>query len=55
MLRLHHGEQVELQSSRDPDPAWRRIDEFAPGRYDFVYLEDGPYHWRVQVTRREHE
>jgi len=55
VLRLHHGELVELQSSRDPDPAWRRIDEFAPGRYGFVYLEDGPNRWRVQVTRREHE
>ena len=25
------------------------------GRYGFAYLEDGPYHWRVEVTRREHE
>ena len=55
VLRLHHGERVELQSSSDPDPAWRRIDKFAPGRYGFAYLEDGPYRWRVQVTRREHE
>lgn len=52
VLRLHHDERVELQSSSDPYPVWRRINEFASGRYGFVYLEDGPRRWRVQVTRR---
>jgi len=29
--------------------------ELAAGRYGFAYLEDGPSHWRLQVTRREEE
>lgn len=53
LLRLGHGEEVELWSRRDPFPVWRRVDELASGRYGFVYLEDGPDHWRVLVTRRE--
>ena len=53
LLRLGHGEDVELWSRRDPFPVWRRVDELASGRYGFVYLEDGPDHWRVLVTRRE--
>lgn len=53
LLRLHHGEDVELWSGRDPLPVWQRVDELAPGGYGFVYLEDGPGHWRVLVTRRE--
>jgi len=53
LLRLGHGEDVELWSRRDPFPVWQRVDELASGRYGFVYLEDGPDHWRVLVTRRE--
>jgi uncharacterized protein (DUF2249 family) len=53
LLRLGSGEQVELRSSSDPFPVWQRIDELAPGRYGFAYLDDGPGRWRVQVTRRE--
>ncbi len=53
LLRLGHGEDVELWSRHDPFPVWQRADELAPGRYGFVYLEDGPDHWRVLVTRRE--
>lgn len=53
LLRLGHGEEVELWSRRDPFPVWLRVDELASGRYGFVYLEDGPDHWRVLVTRRE--
>ncbi len=52
LLRLGPGEQVELQSGSDPLLVWRRIDELAPGRCGFAYLEDGPGRWRVQVTRR---
>lgn len=53
LLRLHHGEDVELWSGRDPFPVWQRVDELAPGGYGFVYLEDGPVRWRVLVTRRD--
>jgi uncharacterized protein (DUF2249 family) len=53
LLRLGRGEDVELWSRRDPFPVWQRVDELAPGRYGFVYLEDGPVRWRVLVTRRQ--
>ena len=52
LLRLRRGEQVELRSGRDPAAIWRRMDELCSGGYGFVYLQDGPDRWRVQVTRR---
>ncbi|MGI8451662.1 MAG: hemerythrin domain-containing protein [Streptosporangiaceae bacterium] len=52
LLRLRPGEQVELRSGRDPWPVWQGMDDLCPGRYGFVYLQEGPEHWRLQVTRR---
>ena len=55
LRQLRPGERVELRSRRDPCPVWERMDELAPRRYGFVYLEDGPDHWQVRVTRRERD
>jgi uncharacterized protein (DUF2249 family) len=55
LLQLRRGEDVELRSRSDPFPVWQRMDEVAPLRYGFVYLEDGPDHWQVRVTRRGRE
>jgi uncharacterized protein (DUF2249 family) len=52
LMRLRGDEHVEIWSGRDPVPVWQRVDELAPGRYGFIYLEDGPDRWRVRVTRR---
>jgi uncharacterized protein (DUF2249 family) len=52
LLRLRRGERVELRSRTDPHLVWRQLDELSPGGYGFVYLQDGPDRWRVQVTRR---
>jgi uncharacterized protein (DUF2249 family) len=52
IMRLRHGERVELRSGRDPEAVWQRIDQISPGRYGFAYLEDGPARWRVEVTCR---
>jgi uncharacterized protein (DUF2249 family) len=52
LMRLRRDEHVEIRSRRDPFPVWQRIDELAPGRYGFIYLEEGPDRWRVRVTRR---
>ena len=52
LLRLRPRERVELRSGRDPWPVWRRMDGLHPGGYGFVYVQDGPQRWRVQVTRR---
>lgn len=53
LRQLRPGECVELRSRCDPCPVWQRMDELARRRYGFVYLEDGPDHWRVRVTHRE--
>ena len=53
LLRLDCGEQAELRSSSDPARVWQRLEELAPGRCRFAYLEDGPGRWRLQVPRRE--
>jgi len=55
LRQLRPGERVELLSRSDPCPVWQRMDELAPRRYGFDYLEDGPDHWRVRVTARERE
>jgi uncharacterized protein (DUF2249 family) len=52
LLRMHRGEQVELQSGTDLDPVWREVSELSHGGYRFTLLQDGPARWRMQVTRR---
>ncbi len=55
LLRLRRDEQVELQCGTDISPVWREIDRLSPGGYGFVFLQDGPDRWRMQVTRRHAE
>jgi uncharacterized protein (DUF2249 family) len=52
LLRLRRGEHVELQAGTDPHLVWEQLDALSPGGYGFVYLQDGPDRWRMQVTRR---
>jgi uncharacterized protein (DUF2249 family) len=52
LLRLRRGEHVELHAGTDPHLVWWQLDVLSPGRYGFVYLQDGPDRWRMQVTRR---
>jgi uncharacterized protein (DUF2249 family) len=52
LLRMHRGEQVELQSGTDLDPVWREVSELSHDGYRFTLLQDGPERWRMQVTRR---
>jgi uncharacterized protein (DUF2249 family) len=53
LLRLKRSEQVEIHSSVDPSPMCQRLTAADPGGYGIAYLERGPQHWRVQVTRRD--
>jgi Hemerythrin HHE cation binding domain len=53
LLRMHRGEQVELQSGTGLDPVWREISELSPGGYRFTVVQDGPPRWRMQVIRRK--
>jgi uncharacterized protein (DUF2249 family) len=52
LLRLRGGERVELESGNDPYPVWQRLRELGHGGYSFVYLDEGPDHWRVRVSLR---
>ncbi|MGH8862971.1 MAG: hemerythrin domain-containing protein [Jatrophihabitantaceae bacterium] len=52
LLRLKRSEQVEIRSAVDPSPMWQRLSAADPGGYGIAYLERGPQHWRVQITRR---
>ena len=53
LLRMRHGEQVELQADTDLDPVWREISELSPDGYQFTVLQDGPGRWRMRVIRRQ--
>jgi hypothetical protein len=55
LLRMRHGEQIELQSGADLSPVWREMDQISPGGYWFVSIEDGPGRCRMRVTRRQAE
>ncbi|HET9967309.1 MAG TPA: hemerythrin domain-containing protein, partial [Streptosporangiaceae bacterium] len=52
LLRMRHGEQVELQSGTELNPVWREVSELSPDGYRFTVVQDGPPRWRMQVTRR---
>jgi uncharacterized protein (DUF2249 family) len=52
LMRLGPDEQVELRCSSDPSPLWQRLSRADPGGYGLAYLERGPQHWRLEITRR---
>ena len=52
LLRMHRGDQVELESGTDLDQVWRMVSEVSPDDYQFTVVRDGPPRWRMQVTRR---
>jgi uncharacterized protein (DUF2249 family) len=51
LLRMRHGEQVELVSGADLEPVWREISELSPDGYRYTVAQDGPPRWRMRVTR----
>jgi hypothetical protein len=53
LLRLRADEHVELRSSNDLCRLWRQMDRIDPYGYGFVYLQEGPQRWAMQVTRRQ--
>ena len=53
LLRMHRGEQLELQSSDDLNPVWLQMSGLIPDGYRFTVLQDGPPRWRMRVARRQ--
>ena len=55
LLRLRPGECVELASSSDPSPMWRRLSYANPGGYRMASVQKGPPRWRIEVVKRSPE
>lgn len=52
LVRLEHGEKVEVRASVDPSPLWQRLLTGDPGGYEVTYQERGPDLWRIELMRR---
>lgn len=52
LMRMQHGECLELHGMTDPGPMLRQLASTHPGSYGFTYLECEPHRWRVVVRRR---
>lgn len=50
--RLQSGEALELCTSTNPQPLWRRLGRTGHRDYGWTVLEDGPPRWRIHITRR---
>jgi uncharacterized protein (DUF2249 family) len=55
LLRLRVGERVELRSSLDPSPLWRRVWQVDPAGFGVTQLHRGEPQWRVEIVRRPPE
>ena len=53
--RLRQGERLLVASSFELDGLWNALSSGRPGEYGWAYLEEGPEHWRAEVTRRAPE
>jgi uncharacterized protein (DUF2249 family) len=52
LVRMKPGETVELRAGIDLGPLWQRLCRAAPGGYGVALLQNGPTHWRVEITCR---
>ena len=55
LLRMRVGDEVELRSTADPGPLWRRVWHVDPSGFGVTYLHKGPPQWRVAIVRRPPE
>jgi uncharacterized protein (DUF2249 family) len=49
--QLATGEFMELVNDHDPQPLHRSFQMRMAGQFNWDYLEKGPVHWRVAITR----
>lgn len=50
--RLRPGERVLVRSGCELESLWTALTVGHPGEFGWAYLEEGPEHWRAEVTRR---
>lgn len=52
LMRMQHGECLELHGRTDPGPMLRQLASTHPDSFGFTYSEYEPHCWRVEVRRR---
>ncbi len=48
---LRRAETMEIVNDHDPRPLYYQMQAEQPGKFSWDYLENGPYVWRVRVTK----
>ena len=51
--QLRPGGTFVILNDHDPKPLRYQTEALWPGRYEWSYLEAGPLHWRVAITRAD--
>lgn len=50
--KLPSGDTMELINDHDPKPLWYQFQAERNGLFEWVYVEEGPYVWRVYIKKR---
>ena len=50
---LARAETMEIVNDHDPRPLYYQMQAEQPGEFSWDYLENGPYVWRVRITKRD--
>lgn len=45
------GRSLLLVNDHDPRPLRHQLDDRYPGQFSWIYREQGPLVWRVEITR----
>lgn len=51
VTRLVPGRSLLLVNDHDPRPLRHQLDDRYPGQFSWIYREQGPLVWRVEITR----
>ncbi|MBI3347361.1 MAG: DUF2249 domain-containing protein [Burkholderiales bacterium] len=49
---LDGAEAMEIVNDHDPRPLYYQMQAEQPGQFSWDYVENGPFVWRVRITRR---
>ena len=49
---LAPGQALQLVNDHDPRPLHYQFEERSGGQYEWIYLEEGPDLWRVQIAKQ---
>lgn len=49
------GAGFVLVNNHDPRPLFNQLQEHFPGKFSWIYLENGPKTWRVEVRKENAE